>query len=255
MKRLGSGTSRRSSRRARSLSPRRSRRRSRARRKRPLRRSGPAGPLTLRAAEAQSITSVNAQTFLCTQPDPRQDACYINVAYTSGTGPHRRLIRRLSPFDRREDRLPGAGLLQQTASTDYTFPGLGFRVACGPPVNDPGDPGVPEEAGRQRLHGRSELERGVRRLGSRGPADSPVPAPLRHRHRGRPSSRWHRRRLREHADCSSNSASTLTISDLAQFPLWLETSAVPSAGCASSTVPGSPSPCPAGRRSPTCPSP
>src|SRR5512140_1511221 len=87
--------------------------------------------------KALSLTSSTAQTFYCTQPDPRQDACYINVYYTSGTYSDSFGALHMSINGKIVFR--AQGFFQQTVSTYNTFAGLGFRVQCGPPVDDPTD--------------------------------------------------------------------------------------------------------------------
>jgi hypothetical protein len=94
------------------------------------------------ARNPQSITSAQLSRPYCTQPDPRQDACFLNFSFLgatdSGSGiayvtvsVNGKAVFRLNSF------------FENSISADHTFPGLGFRVPCGPPVNDPWDSAVP----------------------------------------------------------------------------------------------------------------
>ncbi len=87
------------------------------------------------------------QTPYCTQPDPRQDACYLNFSFATATGTSSPLIN-VSVNGKLVFRLQS--FFQTSISMDHTFPGLGYRVACGPPVNDPFDPSpTPRQIGNQ----------------------------------------------------------------------------------------------------------
>ncbi|HQQ76972.1 MAG TPA: hypothetical protein PLB01_06425 [Thermoanaerobaculia bacterium] len=89
------------------------------------------------------ISFIDSQAPYCTQPDPRQDACFVNVAYTSvSAAPNYMVYLHMFIDDKLVFR--AQGFFQTSLYVSASNAGLGFRVACGPPRDDPSDTAVPK---------------------------------------------------------------------------------------------------------------
>ena len=97
----------------------------------------------LAPGRAPLIGFIDSQAPYCTQPDPRQDACYVNVAYTSVSASPNYMIN-LHMFIDNKLVFRAQGFFQTSLYVNASNAGLGFRVACGPPRDDPSDTAVPK---------------------------------------------------------------------------------------------------------------
>jgi hypothetical protein len=89
------------------------------------------------------IGFIDSQAPYCTQPDPRQDACYVNVAYTSVSASPNYMIN-LHMFIDNKLVFRAQGFFQTSLYVNASNAGLGFRVACGPPREDSADTLIPK---------------------------------------------------------------------------------------------------------------
>jgi hypothetical protein len=97
----------------------------------------------LATGRAPLIGFIDSQAPYCTQPDPRQDACYVNVAYTSVSASPNYMIN-MHMFIENKLVFRAQGFFQTSLYVNASNAGLGFRVACGPPREDSLDTNVPK---------------------------------------------------------------------------------------------------------------
>jgi hypothetical protein len=85
------------------------------------------------------LTSLDSPNVLCYQPDPRQDACFVNWGYTwVNAAPNYMTAMWIRLNGKVVARM--GGFFQTSMYVSSENLGRGFRVACGPPGDDPADP-------------------------------------------------------------------------------------------------------------------
>ena len=99
--------------------------------------TAPAAGETRKKASPQHplISFIDSPTATCYQPDPRRDVCFINWYYFSvDASPN--YMTGLWVFLNPNLVSQTQGFFQTSIYVPYSMLGQGFRVACGPPVDD-----------------------------------------------------------------------------------------------------------------------
>jgi len=110
----------------------------------PARAASTAKGATTSATPQPQISFIDSPNVQCIQPDPRQDACFVNWGYSSVDGsPNYMIAMWISLNGKVVARL--GGFFQTSMYASGLNLGPGFRVQCGPPVDDPADPATPKK--------------------------------------------------------------------------------------------------------------
>jgi hypothetical protein len=190
-----------------------------------------------RTAQASGRTPligfIDSQAPYCTQPDPRQDSCFVNVASTSvSASPN--YITNLHMFIENKLVFRAQGFFQTSLYVDASNAGLGFRVACGPPREDSLDTNVPK---RQIGNSYSLTVRAEDSAGLKSANYASITCPPYYSSSGAPVISVLPASLASTQLPGTQSVAKLTIGNTAAFPLWWNLPVSPTSGCGSAGVP------------------
>ena len=106
--------------------------------------ASPSGTAAPSSAPQPLITFIDSPNVQCIHPDPRQDACFVNWGYSSvSASPNYMIAMWISLNGKVVARI--GGFFQTSMSVSASNMSPGYRLPCGPPVDDPADPATPKK--------------------------------------------------------------------------------------------------------------
>jgi len=90
-------------------------------------------PPQVNLPEQPSISFIDSPSATCYQPDPAQDACYLNWYYLSVNGGSNYMIAMTVTLNSVGTVAKTMGFFQTSMYVPYNMLGQGFKVACGAP--------------------------------------------------------------------------------------------------------------------------
>jgi hypothetical protein len=91
------------------------------------------GPSGVDGPQSPNIGFIDSPSSTCYQPDPGQDACYLNWYYMSVSASPNYIISMTLTLNASGPIAHSQGFFQTSMYIPYNMLGDGFRVACGAP--------------------------------------------------------------------------------------------------------------------------